>query len=81
MARIRVVPEAEATGDLKRFYDEAIARAGKVWRIVALNSLRPDLLRQFIGFYVTLMRGPSRLTRAQREILAVVTSAENRCHY
>jgi AhpD family alkylhydroperoxidase len=27
------------------------------------------------------MHGPSELTRAQREMIAVVVSAENECHY
>ncbi|MCI0340140.1 MAG: carboxymuconolactone decarboxylase family protein [Planctomycetales bacterium] len=81
MARIRIVPESEATGSLKDQYDAAVKRAGRVFRIVALNSLRPDLLRSFIGFYVTLMRGPGELSRVQREALAVVTSKANHCHY
>ena len=81
MPRIRTVPVGEAEGALKKLYDDAIARAGRVYHIVALGSLRPDLLRQFMGFYVTLMRGPGTLTRAQREAIAVVTSKANACHY
>lgn len=81
MPRIRIVPPGEAEGSLRKFYDDAIARAGKVFQIVSLGSLRPDLLRQFIGFYVTLMRGPGDLPRWQREALAVVTSNANACHY
>jgi alkylhydroperoxidase family enzyme len=34
-----------------------------------------------IGFYATIMMGESPLTRVQREMLATVVSAENRCHY
>jgi alkylhydroperoxidase family enzyme len=81
MPRIRTVPPADAEGTLRKFYDEAIARAGRVFHIVALGSLRPDLLRQFIGFYVMLMRGPGALPRWEREALAVVTSKANACHY
>lgn len=81
MPRIRTVPVGEAQGPLKKLYDDAIARAGRVFHIVALGSLRPDLQRQFMAFYVTLMRGPGALTRMQREALAVVTSQTNACHY
>lgn len=81
MARIRTVSLDEATGSLKKFYDDSVKRAGRVFGIVALHSLRPDLLRQFIGFYVTLMRSDGALSRAQKEALAVVTSKANECHY
>jgi alkylhydroperoxidase family enzyme len=33
------------------------------------------------GVYLALMHAPGALTRCQRELLAVVTSAVNRCHY
>jgi alkylhydroperoxidase family enzyme len=81
MARIQTIAPDAATGALKKSYDAAIARVGRVFGIVQLHSLRPDLLRQFIGFYVTIMRGPGALPRWQREMLAVVTSRINECHY
>ena len=81
MARIRTVAPGEATGGVKKFYDDAEKRAGRVFGIVQLHSLRPDLMRQFIGFYVTLMRGDGALARWQKEALAVVTSKTNECHY
>jgi alkylhydroperoxidase family enzyme len=31
--------------------------------------------------YKAIMFGPSELARAERELLAVVVSAANRCHY
>jgi alkylhydroperoxidase family enzyme len=31
--------------------------------------------------YVTVMRGESDLSRAQREMIAVVVSTANQCHY
>ena len=33
------------------------------------------------AFYDELMRGESALTKAQREMIAVVVSTANRCHY
>ena len=81
MARIRTVAPEDATGGLKKFYDDSIRRAGKVYHIVRLHSLRPDILRGFLGLYMTLMLKPGALARWQKEALAVVTSKTNECHY
>jgi len=78
---IHVVPPEAAEGDLKRQYDEAVRRAGKVWNIVAISSLNPGLSRAFMAFYASLMHGPSDLSRAEREMLATVVSWANACHY
>jgi alkylhydroperoxidase family enzyme len=81
MAWITLAPVARATGLLKAEYDAALARAGRIWHIVRIQSLNPAALKQSIGLYATVMRGPSPLTRAQREMLAVVVSRANDCHY
>jgi alkylhydroperoxidase family enzyme len=44
-------------------------------------SLRPGVLKQSMDLYREIMFGPSRLTRAERELLATVTSRYNDCHY
>jgi alkylhydroperoxidase family enzyme len=38
-------------------------------------------MRDSIRLYSSIMFGPSPLTRAQREMIAVVTSTVNQCHY
>jgi alkylhydroperoxidase family enzyme len=81
MAWIRIVPIGEATGLLKKLFDEALARAGRVWNIVHVMSLNPPLMEASMSFYRELMFGPSPLSRAQREMLATVVSAEIRCVY
>lgn len=81
MAWIRTVPEAEATGFLKRIYDDAVQRAGKVFHILRVMSLSPRTLHASMGLYAASMLGPSPLSRARREMLATVVSAANRCHY
>ena len=81
MAHIRQVGTDEATGLLKRIYDEAIARAGKVWGILRVQSLNPPALEAAMGMYKTVMFGPSPLSRAQREMLATVVSRTNDCFY
>ena len=81
MSWIKQIPIAEATGLLKGEFDKALRRAGRVWHIVHIMSVNPRALRDSIGFYATIMMGESPLTRVQREMLATVVSAENRCHY
>ncbi len=81
MPWIRQIPVDEATGRLKRLFDDALERAGRVWHIVHIMSLNPPVLETSIGFYSALMKGPSPLSRAQRELLATVTSAELDCFY
>lgn len=70
-----------ATGLLRAEYDAAIARAGRVWQIVRAKSLNPPALKHSTALYSALMHGPSPLSRAQREMLAVVVSQANDCHY
>jgi len=82
MPWIRTIAPGEATGLLKRIYDEALARAGKVFNVVRLQSLRPEVLDAGLALYKELMFSPkSPLSRAQREMIAVAVSRANECHY
>lgn len=81
MARIRVIPPAEATGELAEQYARMKDPNGNVANILNVHSLNPAALRTHFDLYRTLMFGPSELTRAQRESVAVVVSVTNECHY
>jgi alkylhydroperoxidase family enzyme len=82
MAFIRTVPPEEATGLLERIYEEAIARAGKVFHVLSIQSLRPEVLAAGIELYKQIMLSDlSPLTRVQREMIAVAVSRANACHY
>jgi uncharacterized peroxidase-related enzyme len=81
VANLRLIEEGEATGALRAEYDAAIARAGKVFNIVKAMSLSPETLRASMGLYRAIMFGQSELSRAERELLAVVVSRTNDCHY
>ncbi len=81
MAHIKLVEPHEATGALKRQYDAAIARAGRVWNIVRTMSPNPPVLDASMRLYGATMQGESPLTRVQRELIAVVVSQVNDCFY
>jgi uncharacterized peroxidase-related enzyme len=42
---------------------------------------RPEHFRAFMHYHDVLMKGPSNLSRAEREAIVVAVSAENRCQY
>ncbi len=49
--------------------------------ILRIHGVHPRTMRQHYDLYVELMRGPSPLTRIQREMIALAVSAANHCHY
>jgi alkylhydroperoxidase family enzyme len=81
MTWIRTVPPEEATGPLRASYARAIARAGKVFGIVRTMSLAPAILDASIELYLKVLFARDGLSRIRREMLAVVVSATNACHY
>ncbi|HIE21425.1 MAG TPA: hypothetical protein EYP73_02355 [Acidimicrobiia bacterium] len=81
MAHIHVFDYDETTGVARREYDAALRRAGRIWNIVAVQGQLPEVMRDSLRLYSSIMFGPSPLTRAQREMIAVVTSQANDCHY
>ena len=82
MAWIKTVPPERATGLLKRLYDDAIRRAGKVFNIVRIQSPRPRVMRNSTLLYSEIMlSAESGLSRVRREMIATVVSRANGCHY
>ena len=81
MAWIRIVDESEAEGPLARIYEAARKRAGRVFNIIKLQSQNPAVLLAGSAMYTRIMLDDSPLTRAQREMLAVVVSQANGCRY
>jgi len=81
MAWIRMIDEDEADGKLGELYGRLTEPWGGVDNVLKIHSLNPDSLVGHFDLYKTLMRGRSPLSRARREMIAVVVSAANRCHY
>lgn len=81
MAWIKVVSSGDAIGELAEQYARIRGGSGNVANILTVHSLNPGALRTHYDLYKTLMFGPSDLTRAQREMIAVVVSRANGCHY
>ena len=78
---LRVPAEAEAPAGVQELYDKANEKLGFVPNVLRVYALRPRHLELWNAFYDDLMRGDSTLTRPQREMIAVIVSTVNRCHY
>ena len=83
MARIRMIDEPDATGDLAEIYKAQISRSsagGGVAAIIKTMSLRPDFLAG-INAASRMHFTDGALTRAQHEMIASYVSALNKCRY
>ena len=79
---IKTIHPGEAEGLLRRQYAAAVKRAGKVYNILRVQSLRPKVLRASTQTYLEVMHSAeSGLSRAQREMIATAVSRINECHY
>ena len=92
MPWIKIIQEREAEGDLKEAYagmrevnaaygeSSATSEAHPV-SPPELSSLNPLSMLYGRQFMLHVMRGPSGLTPAQREMIATVTSLAAHCRY
>ena len=78
---LRVPPEEDAPAGVQALFDKANEKLGFVPNVLRVYALRPRHLELWNAFYDELMRGESALTKVQREMIAVVVSTVNRCHY
>ena len=84
MAWIETIPDDQWQGDaqLGALYDAVIDRRyGRVDQIMAIHSLNPTALAAHNGLYTSAMAGTATLRKVERELIALVVSIENRCHY
>ena len=47
--------------------------------VVRTHAWRPELMVRWLDFYEFISKGPSGLSRVEREMIGVVVSAENKC--
>tara|TARA_B100000586_G_scaffold143953_1_gene104298 strand:+ start:3466 stop:3714 length:249 start_codon:yes stop_codon:yes gene_type:complete len=82
MAWIREILPENAEDELAEVYGKvAEPTNGTVDNILRVHGLHPKCLADHFELYITAMKGSSPLSRAQREMIAVVVSALNECHY
>lgn len=81
MARIDIIPPSQATGELKETYARIQEQRGAIANVHAIHSLRPKTMQTHIDFYVSVLYGKSKLSRRERELIAVAVSHANGCDY
>ena len=81
MSWIEEIEVSDADEKLAEIYATLIAQRGKISNILKVHSLNPEALGNHLDLYMTLMFGKSGLSRAEREAIAVVVSANNDCQY
>ena len=76
------VPRLEELPDDMRSRILAVQeKAGFVPTVFLVLAHRPDEFRAFFAYHDALMEKPGNLTKAEREMIVVATSAANRCQY
>ncbi len=77
------VPEAsDLDPDLQKYFRKCQEKLGMVPNVLRAYAFRPAHLRNFISMYNELMLSEdSGLSTLEREMIAVVVSACNRCYY
>lgn len=81
MTRIKVIQPDEAEGRLKQIYNNIIDKRGKLAEVHKIQSLRPESIVHHMDLYMEVMFAKSDLSRAEREMMAVVVSLSNGCEY
>ena len=76
------VPDLEdLPSDLRGRIDEIAEKTGFVPNVFMALARRPDELRAFLAYYDALMMREGGLSKAEKEMIVVATSAANRCPY
>lgn len=81
MSWIEEIELEDADGRLAEIYAELVEKRGKVSNILKVHSLNADAMQNHLDLYMTIMFGKSGLSRAEREAIGVVVSANNDCAY
>ncbi len=79
--RLPIPPRRRLDPDMRKYFDVCDEKIGFLPNVLAAYSFDQVKLRAFIGMYNDLMLGDSALSKLEREMIAVVVSAANRCYY
>ena len=82
MSWIETVDEEDAGGELARLYAQVVdPNSGAVDNIMKIHSLHPSGLRAHFAIYSAAMTGTPGLRKVDREMIALIVSGANECHY
>lgn len=81
ISRFGVVELDELPDDLRERLTETVQRSGFMPNIFRALGRRPAELRAFLDYHDALMNSDVGLSKAERELIVVATSATNDCVY
>ena len=82
MSWIETVPAGEADGPLAELYARVVdPTSGQLDHIMQVHSLHPEGLAAHDQLYRTVMRATATFRKVDRELVALVVSQVNVCHY
>jgi uncharacterized peroxidase-related enzyme len=81
ISRLPVPEEATLPDDIRALFDQMRVKPGFVPNVYRALSANPQQLRGFIALYQAIMEQDAGLSKAEREMIAVVVSAANHCAY
>lgn len=82
MSWIETVDDGSWDGELALLRDRVVdPQTGRVDHIMTVHSLNPRSLAAHDELYRSAMRGTATLRRIDREMIALVVSRINECHY
>jgi uncharacterized peroxidase-related enzyme len=67
--------------DILDYFGKCEEKLGLIPNVLRAYAFDIEKLDAFTGMYNNLMLAPSGLSKLEREMIAVVVSAENKCHY
>ena len=79
--KLRIPPRRGLDADMRKYFDKCDEKLGFVPNVLKAYSFDQVKLRAFVDMYNDLMLGDSRLSKLEREMIAVVVSSHNECFY
>jgi uncharacterized peroxidase-related enzyme len=67
--------------DIRMRIESVQEKSGFIPNVFLTLAHRPDEFRAFFAYHDALMEKPGNLTKAEREMIVVATSAANQCQY
>lgn len=81
MAFIKYIKFEDASEELQKLYERYGGKSKTPANIIRIAGSNPPAMKAHVELYRAIMFQKSELSRQQREMIAVVVSAINTCHY
>ena len=81
MAHIKYILHEHAEPDQKKVLEKYGGENKQPANIIRVSAINPRAMEGHMILYRNIHKGPSPVTRLQREMIAVTVSGINGCHY